>query len=133
MTHITASDLESLFTSLFSGPADEVLPTIQQWFSASYVQVTDGHASNFDEFVAHINKLRSVVRKVSVEVLFLIQEENRVADRHIVKIEKLDGSEAIVEVLLLGERDTEGKFVNVWEASTTIAGDKDTKELARIR
>lgn len=130
---LTTSQIETLFTSIFQGPEETLLPTVEKWFNPGYVQVTDGHSSTFDEFVAHLKKLRGLVKTISVKVVFLVQEDFKVADRHIVTIEKVDGSKAALEVLLLGERDDHGRFVRVWETSTIIEGDKASGELARVR
>ncbi|KAJ9143423.1 hypothetical protein NKR23_g6504 [Pleurostoma richardsiae] len=130
---LTTTEVEALFTAIFSGPDEALIPTVQKWFSPDYVQVTDGHSSNIDEFVAHLNKLRSLVSKISVKVVFLVQEDRKVADRHIVTLEKVDGSTAVMEVLLLGERDETGKFLRVWETVRTTEGDKASAELARVR
>lgn len=130
---LTASKIEDLFTSIFQGPEDTLLPTVEQWFNPEYVQVTDGVRSTFDEFVDHLKKLRSLVKTLSVKVMFLVQEDRKIADRHIVSIEKVDGSKAVLEVLLLGERDDHGRFVKVWETSRTLEGDEASAGLATIR
>ena len=133
LSPLTTAEIEDLFKALFLGPEDTLLPIVQKWFNPEYVQIADGQSSTFDEFVAHLKKLRSLVTKLSVKVLFLVQEGGKIADRHIVTLEKVDGSTAVLEVLLLGERDDAGKFLRVWETSRTVTGDDSSSELATVR
>ncbi|KAI9739705.1 MAG: hypothetical protein M1834_006424 [Cirrosporium novae-zelandiae] len=126
-------EYQSLFETIFFGTSSESHTIIAQYFSPYYVQTTDGHDSNFEEFVEHINKVRGIVRSGKITVNLLVQEENRIADRHTVEIEKVDGSKTKLEVLLLGERDENGKMLRVWETTKVITGDDKDVELGRVR
>lgn len=81
----------------------------------------------------HLHKVRNITRSIEIEVPFLITEGHRIADRHVVKIENIDGSGVEMEVFLVGERDGEGKFERVWGVTRQVSGEGDGSELERIR
>lgn len=127
---LTPADLEQLFSDIFTGPEEGMPALVSRWFSPSYIQVTDGKTSNFDEFVAHLSKVRSMISTVEPKVLYLAQEDNRLADRHIMRGVKKDGSTLHAEMLCLMERGDDGRIVRTWETSRLLDGKETTESLA---
>lgn len=70
---------------------------------------------------------------MDVDVELLVQEENRIADRHVVKIAKMDGSNVELDVPLIGERDEQGRILRGRETTRQVASDIDGADLRRIR
>lgn len=133
MKHLSVEEVEDLFKNVFFSPEETFLPTIHKWFSPDFIQVTDGHVSNFDEFIVHVRKLRSLLSSISIQVLYLCQEDNKMSDRHVVQLTKKDGTKAVLEVLMLTERDDQGRIRRMWETARTVEGEENSEELARVR
>ncbi|KAL6249337.1 hypothetical protein RBB50_003190 [Rhinocladiella similis] len=133
LPRFSVSSFKSLFLDAFTGSEAVFEATLSKYFSPDYIQVTDGHSSTYGEFKEHMKKIRSMTRSMDVDVKLLVQDENKIADRHVVKIEKTDGSRVELDVLLIGERDDQGRMLRVWETTRQVAGDVDGADLGRIR
>jgi SnoaL-like domain len=107
--------------------------TVDRYFSPDYQQRTDGQLIGRDGFVKHIRALRALAAAGRVEVLDVVQEGNRIADRHEVTVTKRDGTTSRVEVYLFGEFASDGRLRRVEEISRVIDGDQGDARLARIR
>lgn len=126
----TAALLQQTLTKALNGSVEEIEATAAAYFSPHYIQVTDGKELTFSAFREHLMSLHRMVKKVEVEVLFFLCDGTKLADRHVVKVEKLDGNKVTIEVLLLGELDETGRLIKVWETSRQIDGTIDASDMA---
>jgi hypothetical protein len=63
-------------------------------------------------------------KKWSSPVIFLVQEENRVAVQFKVDMEIGDGREKKMELMLMATLDDRGRSENVWELTSEIKEDR---------
>jgi hypothetical protein len=105
---------------------------IPDLFTEDYVQTTNGSTSNRQEFEAHIRHLTSVVNSLEFEVLDVAQQENTIADRHLVHIVYEDGRGATIEVYLIGET-YKGRLRRVHELTRVFSGDESLQNLGIAR
>lgn len=122
----------ALIASLIGDPAD-VRGDLAPYFNSEYVQIADGHASDFPTFVAHLQHLRSLVTDVRIEVFEALREGSLVADRHHVTVTKTDGSTSAFEVLLVGQLDERGRLLRVNETTRQLSGAATDADLGRAR
>jgi len=116
--------LEDMYQSVFADPA-----CVPRYFSDDYVQVTDGKTIGYAEFLAHLRHLQGLIATIEFEVLDAMCDGDRLADRHVVRLLRKDGTESRHEVYLFGTvRD--GRFVAVSEATCVLDGDARSKTLA---
>lgn len=132
-SRICSSDkLKHVLTTVLNGSVEDIEQTIAEYFSPHYVQTTDGHESDHAHFREHLLKLRSILRSAQVEVLFFVSDGSKIADRHVVTVEKLNGNRMAIEVLLFGHCDGDGRLVEVWETTRQVDGNEDGSNLGRI-
>jgi len=126
-------DISSTLTHTVLGRPERTADDLALLFHPSYVQVTDGVVSDYDEFVAHITHVRTVAADGEIVVHEAVHEGNRVADRHTVTITKRDGSRTSFEVLLIGELADDGRLLRVTETTRQLSGDRADANLGRAR
>lgn len=107
--------------------------TVDRYFSPDYQQRTDGELVDREGFVEHIRALRALVAEGQVEVLEVVLQRRRVADRHRVTVTKRDGTRSQLEVFLFGEFADDGRLCRVDEMSRVLAGSGEDAALARAR
>ena len=116
--------LHDMYQEIFANP-----DAVPEFFSEDYVQTTDGHLISYSEFVEHIRHVVSVSERVEIEVVDVIRDGNRIADRHTVKLTRKDGTNALLEVYLFGTLHN-GRFTRVIETTRLIQGDESSRALA---
>ena len=126
-------DLENALRSTILGRPEDTTVDVEEFFHPTYTQVTDGVASNYNEFVEHIAHLRGLIASGEVTVMEMVQEGRRVADRHTITIEKRDGSTTSFEVLLIGELADDGRLLRVVETTRQLTGDAADAALGSAR
>jgi hypothetical protein len=107
--------------------------TVDHYFSPDYEQRTDGELVDRQGFIEHIRALRSLVAEGQIEVLEVVAEGRRVADRHRVTVTKRDGTRSEIEVYLFGEFADDGGLRRVDEVSRVVTGSGEDAALARTR
>ncbi len=107
--------------------------TVDRYFTPDYEQRTDGELVDRKGFVEHIRALRALVAEGHVEVLEVVREGTRLADRHRVTVTKRDGSRSQLEVYLFAELADDGRLRRVDEVSRLIDGSGEDAGLARTR
>jgi hypothetical protein len=130
--YFTKEEYEAMFQAVVFGAPQHAQKDAEKYFSPDYVQITDGHKSNFTQFVDHISTLRGVIVSGNITVSSLVQNGRQIADRHIVNATKADGNVIVSEVILIGERDEEGLMYRVWELTRLIEGSEDDANLGSI-
>lgn len=106
---------------------------IDRYFAADYQQTTDGETIDRDGFAAHIAALRGLVATGRVRVLEAIRDGDRIADRHLVSVTRMDGIATELEVYMFAELAADGRVRRVHEVSRVASGGAADGELARAR
>jgi len=95
-------------------------------FSAAFRQRVDGAGwTDRDGFIAGIAAAREAVDHVAVTVLDELADGDRYAERHRIELVRRDGGRTVQEVYVFAERDADGRFTRIEEATspvTTTAG-----------
>jgi len=98
--------------------ADEAL---DRHFSPSFRQRTNGIWDARAAFRARIIALREVVEHTTITVLDELLDANRYTERHVVELVKHDGERIVQEVYLFAQRDPDGRFTRIEEATVALA------------
>jgi hypothetical protein len=109
------------------------LDKVDTYFAPDYVQVTDHITTNIDEFKAHLEKLKAVVKSLTIETFkdMLIDEEKQsVFLRYDVIVEKKDNSIGNIEVYAVFTFNDEGKVISCNELTKEY--DEQVKGLGSI-
>ncbi|WP_217631337.1 nuclear transport factor 2 family protein [Rhodococcus triatomae] len=106
---------------------------VDRHFTPDYRQRTDGSWDDRAGFVRHIEHLRSLVRRASVTVLDELVDGDTYAERHVVEVDKVDGSRAAHEVYVFAQITADGRFSRLEEATVLLAGSGRDAELGRAR
>ena len=85
--------LQNMYQEIFANPV-----AAPRFFSEDYVQTSDGRSISYFEFIEHIHHVVSVRERIEIEVVDVIRDGNRIADRHTVKLIRKDGRRSLLEV-----------------------------------
>jgi len=116
--------LRDMYREIFANP-----DSAPRFFSEDYAQTTDGHSISYAEFIEHIHHVISVTERIEIEVVDVIRDGNRIADRHTVKLIHKDGTNSLLEVYLFGTLHN-GRFTRVIETTRLIEGNEASRALA---
>jgi hypothetical protein len=97
--------------------------TVARYFHPDYRQTSDGRDLDYADFLAHIRTLRGRVRSGRFDIVDVVADGDRIADRHRVRLIKSDGGEIRAEVLLLGRFANDGRLIRVHECTRLLSGD----------
>jgi hypothetical protein len=130
-----AAFLATVLTEVCFGSEDSqpLEATIDCYFATDYWQRTDGHRLSRNEFVEHIRALRNKILRGQVEILEVVQQGRRIADRHLVTVTKHDGSVSRIEVHLFGELTDDRRLHRIEELTRVVSGTAEDAELGRTR
>lgn len=90
-------------------------------FAPAFRQRVNGHWLDRAAFIDGIVQLRAVLGHASVTVLDELYEGARYAERHRIDLAMRDGAVVSREVYVFAERDQQGRFVWIDEASIAAA------------
>lgn len=97
---------------------------INKYFAPTYVQTTDHVSTNFDEFKAHLKKLKEVVSSLKIsyfKTMIIDEDQNEVFLRYDVEVEKKkNGNQGIIEVYAEFTFNDEGKVMTCNELTYHI-------------
>ena len=127
------TDIASALTDLLFTPDLPLHEAVDRHFAPEYRQRTDGRWDDRAAFTEHIAHLRQLVAGGSVEVLDELQHADRYADRHIVDVQKKDGSTVRMEVYLFGEYAPDGRFLRIEETTLMLTGADADRNLGSAR
>ncbi|KAI9048337.1 hypothetical protein LZ554_008129 [Drepanopeziza brunnea f. sp. 'monogermtubi'] len=116
---LTADSLKTWLQGIFIGDPsiDAARAYCEASLSKNYLRLQTGAPdTNFEQAVEKTAMFRSLVTKWEAEVELFIQDGNRLAVRMIVDWVLGDALEQRVELMLMAERDAEGRFEKLWEA-----------------
>lgn len=91
-------------------------------FAPSFRQRVDGRWADRAEFVAGVVSMRATVEHAAITVLDELADGALYADRHLVDLLGRDGERMRQEVYVFAERDAEGRFLRIEEATVKAAG-----------
>lgn len=108
-------DLKTTIKSLYNDILIDLnLNKINNYFAPTYVQTTDHVSTNFDEFKAHLKKLKEVVSILKIshfKTMIIDEDQNAVFLRYDVEVEKKNGNQGIIEVYAEFTFNDEGKVM----------------------
>nr|WP_279390689.1 nuclear transport factor 2 family protein [Staphylococcus sp. NRL 21/187] len=87
---------------------------INNYFATNYIQTTDHHTSNIKEFTEHLEKLKEIVTKLSIDTfktMLIDESQNIVFLRYDVIVEKKDRFVGKIEVYAEFIFNEEGKVI----------------------
>ena len=116
--------LQDMYREIFANP--DAAP---RFFSEDYVQMTDGHSISYSQFIEHIRHVISVTKRIEIEVVDVIRDGNRIADRHTVRLTRKDGTSSLLEVYLFATLRN-GRFTSVIETTRLVEGNESSRALA---
>jgi len=89
-------------------------------FAPGFRQRTNGHWDDRDTFVARIAQFREIVEHASITVLDELADGPRYAERHRIELARRDGQRTVQEVHVFAQRDPDGRFACIEEATVTL-------------
>ena len=122
--------LRSLFENIYQPQVDPE-KFIQKHVSTNYVQIVDGHRINYSDFVAHIIKQRLVIKDVSFNFIYLIEENDSVASLHRVLATKIDDNKKIISEVHAFFQFKDGMLMSCNERTKIIQGSHEDEDLGR--
>lgn len=102
--------------------------TISKYFSTDYKQYVDGKFLNYNDFISHMIKQKSLLSSAKVTIKQIIVEKNKVSTIHIVDAIKKDGGVVKVQVNAFYILKN-NKIILVDELTHVINGEKSDKDL----
>ncbi|MGV4926261.1 nuclear transport factor 2 family protein [Streptomyces sp. BHT-5-2] len=127
------TDVVSAMTDLLFTPGLELAEAVDRHFAPDYCQRTDGRWDDRSEFTAHIAHLRGIVAGGSIRVLDELVQGDLYADRHIIDVDKTDGSSVRMEVYLFGEFAADGRFRRIEETTLMLQGADGDRNIGSAR
>lgn len=89
-------------------------------FGPTFRQRTNGIWDDRAAFRARISQFREVVEHSSITVLDEHVDAGRYAERHVVDLVKRNGERIVQEVYLFAQRDPDGRFNRIEEATVQL-------------
>ncbi|WP_312949350.1 nuclear transport factor 2 family protein [Superficieibacter sp.] len=105
---------------------------IARYFDSSYQQVVDGHELGYNDFIKHMETLKSLAARINLTVRSVVSEGDTVFTHHFVEVEKLEGEKSEFEVLA---RFTvlSGKIIRCEELTRMITGGINDRDFGSKR
>jgi hypothetical protein len=125
--------IDAALRDLLNEPTISLDDAIDRHFVPGYRQRTNGSWDDRAGFAEHIAHLRNIVRTMTITVIDEISDGHTYADRHIVDLEKTDGSHVVQEVYLFGALADDGRFERVEETTLMLAGTEHDRTIAGAR
>ncbi|MBW3519227.1 hypothetical protein [Flavobacterium sp. NKUCC04_CG] len=104
---------------------------IDCYFAYNYIQIVDHTHLNLKQFKSHIQKLKSLIARVEVEVLNCASNDKSVFTKHLVRSILKDGSKhthkVFAEFVI-----KDGKIVKCEELTFLIEGSEAGKDLGSV-
>jgi hypothetical protein len=93
---------------------------VDRHFSPTFRQRTNGRWDDRAAFLARIVLLREAVEHATITVLDELADAERYAERHVIQLVKRDGERIVQEVYVFAERDSDGRFTCLEEATMML-------------
>lgn len=128
--HIKEFISEALKTVIEDMSAGESV--ISRYFSPDYVQYVDGQVLNYQDFLKHMAKQKTMLKSAIVSVERCIAEGNAVSTVHHVQAAKKDGS--VIEAKVIAHFHLkDGRIVLCDELTKILKGSKEDQNLGSCR
>ena len=124
--------LRSLFENIYN-PQIDPEKYIQKFVSQKYVQIVDGHKINYNDFLEHIKKQREIIRGISFDFIYLIEESDEVASLHRVYLKKKDNDQEVIAEVHAFFKFENSMLVACDERTRIIQGSDEDQDLGRRR
>lgn len=119
--------IRSIFTEILENPVmNKAL--ISKYFTTDYVQYVDGKIINFDDFVKHIQVLKTKIKQMSISMKSIVAEDNIVFTNHEVTTIMHGGRNGKMKVIA-EFRLRDGKVYYCDELTHMLEGDNKDKDL----
>jgi hypothetical protein len=128
----SATEMQKILNEVCFDRSLEVRSAVMRYFSPDYQQVTDGHVSDRESFIRHIEALRARLTQGEIEVLDFVRSGDSFAERHQARVTKTDGSRAQLEIYLFGKLDPQGQILAAHELTRVISGGHGDDQLGRV-
>lgn len=93
---------------------------VDRHFSPAFRQRTNGDWDDRAAFFARITDLRNVVSHATITVLDELADGERYSERHVIDLVMRDGERIVQEVYLFAQRDADGRFNQIEEATVML-------------
>lgn len=114
------STIKDAIEDLLDNPQLEASAAFERHFNPSFRQRVNGTWIDSSEFLMRIAQLREVLKRATVTVLDKFVDGNQYAERHIIDLVMHNGEEILHEVYLFAERDSDGRFNRIEEATLAL-------------
>ncbi|MEO1090134.1 MAG: nuclear transport factor 2 family protein [Pseudomonadota bacterium] len=101
---------------------------IDAYFTDDFVLDADGTCLDFATFKQHVSHLHDVVVSMSIEVTTVVADGDRIAEIHMVRATKRDGSTLTTKVLAF-HTIRDGKIARIEELTHLVEGDEADRHL----
>lgn len=102
--------------------------TIKSFFASNYHQTVNGIELDYDNFIAHMAKLKQITESMELKILTIAQQGNQVLTHHLVNVSKKNGERALTEVFASFTLKNE-RIVICHELTRLISGTEEDKLL----
>ena len=119
--------IRNLFNEVLGAPTVDI-SVIEKYVDPSYEQKVDGVTLNYDDFIQHMRKQKTVIASVSVEFLAIVEEGDTVFTNHIVTATKKDGS-ALKSKVIAQFTIRNNRLVGCDELTHLLAGSKEDRDM----
>jgi hypothetical protein len=104
--------------------------TLARYFHPEYRQTSDGRELDYAAFLAHVRTVRGRVRSGRFDILDVVADGDRIADRHRVRLRTTSGGEILAEVFLFGRFAQDGRLIRVHETTRLLVGGEHDTDIA---
>ncbi|WP_022929811.1 hypothetical protein [Patulibacter americanus] len=118
------SILKAVVELLLDPDGPSVEAAADRHFAPGFRQRVNGAWVERRAFLAGMADLRATVERATITVLDELVDGRRYAERHRIDLELRDGARVRREVFVFAERDADGRFVRIEEASVAAAGEE---------
>lgn len=122
--------LKSMFENIYD-PQIDPKEYIQKVVSKTYIQIVDGHQIGYDCFIDHIIKQREIMKDISFDFIYLIEEGINVASLHRVYATKINSNEKIVAEVHAFFQFKDGLLESCNERTRIVKGSREDEDLGR--
>jgi hypothetical protein len=112
--------LKNAVEDLLDGTRLSVVDAMDRHFAPTFRQRVNGQWDDRAVFSARMAALRDVVREVTITVLDEMADGTRYGERHVVELVQHDGERVVQEIFVFAERDHDGRFVRIEEATVSM-------------
>lgn len=103
---------------------------IARWFAPDYQQQVDGNVLDYAQFLIHMAALKTLTRRMTIDVKAIADSGETVLTHHQVSVTKQDGQTSLIEVLAHFQC-RKGRIVRCDELTRLLTGDPADADLGQ--